>query len=80
MALLARKKSWAGQMARRSLLAGAGIVRPNDLGDAGRTPPDGVLDAVATAWTAHRIALGRARSLPEPPERDADGHPVANWH
>ncbi|MGW2628949.1 DUF429 domain-containing protein [Streptomyces chattanoogensis] len=77
---LGRKKSWAGQMARRSLLAAAGIVLPDDLGDAGRTPPDDVLDAAAAAWTAHRIARGRAHSLPDPPERDAGGRPVAIWY
>ncbi|UQA91886.1 DUF429 domain-containing protein [Streptomyces halobius] len=77
---LPRKKSWAGQMVRRSLLAAAGIVLPDDLGDAGRTPPDDVLDAAAAAWTAHRIARGRARSLPDPPERDAGGCPVAIWY
>ncbi|GAA4900602.1 DUF429 domain-containing protein [Streptomyces coeruleoprunus] len=77
---LHRKKSWAGQMARRSLLATAGIVLPDDLGDAGRTPPDDVLDAAAAAWTAHRIAHDLARSLPDPPERDAQGRPVAIWY
>ncbi|MEU9119343.1 DUF429 domain-containing protein [Streptomyces sp. NPDC048506] len=79
-ALLARKKSWAGQTTRRSLLATAGIVLPDDLGTAGHTPPDDVLDAAAAAWTAHRIARGRARPLPDPPERDADGRPVAIWY
>ncbi|MEU7061712.1 DUF429 domain-containing protein [Streptomyces sp. NPDC046197] len=75
-----RKKSWAGQMTRRSLLAAAGIVLPDELGEAGHVPPDDVLDAAATAWTAHRIALGRARSLPEPPEHDARGRPIAIWY
>ncbi|MFE7318466.1 DUF429 domain-containing protein [Streptomyces sp. NPDC057555] len=77
---LARKKSWAGQMTRRSLLATAGIVLPNELGEAGHTPPDDVLDAAAAAWTAHRIAHGRARSLPDPPEPDAVGRPIAIWY
>ncbi|MFI6764988.1 DUF429 domain-containing protein [Streptomyces sp. NPDC050355] len=63
--------------ALRSLLPGA---LPDDLGDAGRTPPDDVLDAAAAAWTAHRIACGRARSVPNPPERDAGGRPVAIWY
>ncbi|MCA6091865.1 DUF429 domain-containing protein [Streptomyces sp. SCA3-4] len=79
--LLHRKKSWAGQAARRSLLAeAAGIVLPDDLGDAGRVPPDDVLDAAAVAWTAYRIARGRARSLPDPPQHDRDGRPVAIWY
>lgn len=75
-----RKKSWAGQMARRSLLATAGILLPDDLGDAGRTPPDDVLDATAAAWTAHRLAHGRARPVPDPPEHDAHGRPIAIWY
>ncbi|MFF4601462.1 DUF429 domain-containing protein [Streptomyces sp. NPDC001339] len=80
--LLVRKKSWAGQMARRSLLAAAGIVLPDDLGDggAGSSPPDDVLDAAAAAWTAHRIARGRAHSLPDPPEHDTHGRPIAIWY
>ncbi|MGW1882292.1 DUF429 domain-containing protein [Streptomyces sp. NPDC001970] len=75
-----RKKSWAGQMARRSLLEAAGVVIPDELGDVGRVAPDDVLDAAAAAWSAHRIALGRARSLPDPPQRDGRGRPVAIWY
>nr|WP_246594095.1 DUF429 domain-containing protein [Streptomyces auratus] len=56
------------------------MVLPDDLGDAGRTPPDDVLDAAAAAWTADRIARGRARPLPNPPERTAGGCPVAIWY
>ncbi|WP_351227034.1 DUF429 domain-containing protein [Streptomyces sp. NPDC002133] len=75
-----RKKSWAGQMARRSLLEAAGVVIPDGLGDVGRVAPDDVLDAAAAAWSAHRIALRRARSLPDPPQRDARGRQVAIWY
>ncbi|TQK50130.1 putative RNase H-like nuclease [Streptomyces sp. SLBN-118] len=75
-----RKKSWAGQMARRSLLKAAGIVLPDDLGDAGRVPPDDVLDAAAAAWSAHRIAQRRAHSLPDPPQHDCRGRPIAIWY
>ncbi|MGW7366277.1 DUF429 domain-containing protein [Streptomyces sp. NPDC054841] len=74
-----RKKSWAGQMTRRSLLAAAGIVLPDDLQDAGRVPPDDVLDAAAAAWSAHRIAQGRAQCLPDPPQHDRRGRPIAIW-
>jgi predicted RNase H-like nuclease len=47
-------------------------------------PPRGVgaddlLDASACAATARRIALGTARSFPDPPERDCHGLPVAIW-
>ncbi|MYU16409.1 DUF429 domain-containing protein [Streptomyces sp. SID8361] len=73
------KKSWNGQAVRRRLLAGQGIVLPDDLGPAGRVPPDDVLDAAAAAWSARRIALGTARSLPDPPQKAA-GLPVAIWY
>ncbi|MFE3329111.1 DUF429 domain-containing protein [Streptomyces sp. NPDC059176] len=75
-----RKKSWTGQMARRSLLAAAGIALPDDLGDAGLAAPDDVLDAAAAAWSAHRIAIGCASRLPDPPEHDSHGRPVAIWY
>ncbi|MFD7441730.1 DUF429 domain-containing protein [Streptomyces sp. NPDC059909] len=75
-----RKKSWAGQMARRSLLGAAGVVVPDELGEAGRVAPDDVLDAAAAAWSAHRIAAGRARSLPDPPQYDSRGRPIAIWY
>ncbi|MFJ6636179.1 DUF429 domain-containing protein [Streptomyces sp. NPDC091376] len=75
-----RKKSWSGQMTRRSLLAAAGIVLPDDLGEAGRAQPDDVLDAAAAAWSAHRIAQGRAGCLPDPPQCDERGRPIAIWY
>ncbi|MBT2507725.1 DUF429 domain-containing protein [Streptomyces sp. ISL-98] len=75
-----RKKSWAGQMARRSLLEAAGVVLPDELGDVGRVPPDDVLDAAAAAWSAQRIAQGRAQPLPDPPQYDSRGRAVAIWY
>jgi predicted RNase H-like nuclease len=75
-----RKKSWAGQMARRSLLATTGVDLPDDLGPAGRVPPDDILDAAAAAWSAHRIAQGRAGSFPDPPQRDGRGRRLAIWY
>jgi predicted RNase H-like nuclease len=74
------KKSWAGQTARRALLAQVGIVLPDDLGEVGVVPPDDILDAAAAAWSAQRILAGRARSLPDPPELDGHGRPVAIWY
>ncbi|MET7762671.1 DUF429 domain-containing protein [Streptomyces sp. NPDC005336] len=74
------KKSWNGQAVRRRLLRDQGIVLPDDLGPAGRVPPDDVLDAAAAAWSAHRIALQAARSLPDPPETADTGLPVAIWY
>ncbi|MEU5026081.1 DUF429 domain-containing protein [Streptomyces milbemycinicus] len=74
------KKSWSGQAQRRGLLGEQGIALPDELGPAGRVPPDDVLDAAAAAWSAHRIALGTAVSLPDPPETTRDGLPVAIWY
>jgi predicted RNase H-like nuclease len=74
------KKTWSGAVRRRELLAAAGIDVPADLGAAGRMAAvDDVLDAAAAAWTARRITLGTARSLPDPPELFTDGNPAAIW-
>jgi predicted RNase H-like nuclease len=74
------KKTWAGQAERRTLLARVGIRLPDDLGPAGSAPPDDVLDAAAVAWSAHRIATGQARCLPERPQTDQHGRPIAIWY
>ena len=73
------KKTWNGQMERRALLAGAGIVLPDDLGDAGGVTADDVLDAAVAAWSARRIAADEAASLPHPPE-PISGASVAIWY
>ncbi|MGP3950077.1 DUF429 domain-containing protein [Streptomyces sp. 7N604] len=73
------KKSWNGQQVRRGLLRARGIAFPEDLGAAGRVPPDDLLDAAAAAWSADRIARGAAELLPDPPERTASGLPIAIW-
>ncbi|MDX3758443.1 DUF429 domain-containing protein [Streptomyces mirabilis] len=70
------KKTWRGQHMRRSLLAEAGIVVPDALGEADRIPADDVLDAAVAAWSAHRIALGIADRVPAVPELDAEGRVV----
>ncbi|MER7271182.1 DUF429 domain-containing protein [Micromonospora carbonacea] len=76
---LAPKKTWQGQMQRRDLLRKAGIEVPAELGPAGRAGPDDVLDAAAAAWSAHRIATGRAISYPDPPEESPAGDAIAIW-
>ncbi len=58
------KKSWSGQVARRRLLREAGIELPDDIGKAGAAGADDVLDAAACAWTAWRVARGKAERLP----------------
>jgi predicted RNase H-like nuclease len=74
----ARKTTWAGTELRRGLLAEHGIPLSGDLGrprlDAA---VDDVLDAGAAAWTARRVADGRADSIPDPPEVFSDGWPTA---
>jgi len=74
--LMYAKKTWRGQHLRRSLLAEAGIVLPDELGEADRVPADDVLDAAVAAWSAHRIAQGAAGRIPEVPELDAEGRAV----
>jgi len=60
------KKTWNGQMERRALLSKKGIELPDHLKtDAGSAPVDDLLDAAAAAWTAWRVARGKARLLPE---------------
>lgn len=75
-----KKKSWRGQRARLRVLGAHGIDIPEDLGPAvAAVPADDVLDAAAAAWSAHRIATGVAFSLPDPPQRDERGLPLAIW-
>lgn len=73
-----RKKSAGGALERLELLRRHG-VEPDALGAAAAAPLDDVLDAAACAWTAHRIATDRARSLPDEPE-ELDGRSVAIWY
>jgi len=78
--LPAGKTTWAGIEHRRELLAGAGIVLAGDLGRAGAAAGvDDILDAAAAAWSARRVATGRAISHPSPPETFSDGLPAAIW-
>jgi predicted RNase H-like nuclease len=79
--LRAGKRSWTGQEERRALLEMASIVIPTDLGRAGLVAAaDDVLDAAVAAWSGQRIASGQGRSLPDPPERDSIGRPIAIWY
>lgn len=74
------KHTWAGSEHRRQLLASAGIGIPSDLGTAGSMAAvDDVIDAGAAAWTAMRVYLGTAHSLPNPPEIFSDELPSAIW-
>ena len=72
-----RKKSAGGVVERMALLRDHGIALRR-LRAAAAAPIDDVLDAAACAWTADRIANGRASTLPDPPEV-VDGRCVAIW-
>jgi predicted RNase H-like nuclease len=67
------KHTEAGRDQRRALLNQAGIVLP----PVPRAPVTDTLDAAAVAWTARRIAAGRAVVLPGRPQRDPRGREIA---
>lgn len=60
------KKCWNGLAERRRLLERKGHLEiPDELPEAvGRVAADDILDAAVAAWTARRIAKGRAETLP----------------
>ena len=37
-------------------------------------------DAAAAAWSAHRIARGEAKSIPDPPQINQRERPIAIWY
>jgi predicted RNase H-like nuclease len=75
-----RKATWAGAEQRRQLLDSVGIRLFGDLGLTGvDASVDDVLDAAVVAWTACRVRVGDAVSLPDPPERFSDGLAAAIW-
>ncbi|MGN6569857.1 MAG: DUF429 domain-containing protein [Pseudolabrys sp.] len=65
---------------RRGLLIAAGL--PATVVEA-RAPkgagPDDLIDALACAAIARRLHAGTATPLPDPPQRDAHGLPMAIW-
>ncbi len=82
-ALRQPKRTAGGSDARRELLHGflspavcAGLLAQCDRRV---VAADDLWDAVALAWTAWRIVSGRARRLPERPERDARGLRMEMW-
>jgi predicted RNase H-like nuclease len=80
VALLHRKKTWGGAHLRRRRLVEEGIVVPDDLGEVDQVGVDDILDAAIAAWSARRIAHGKARSFPATPtQQDASGRMIAIW-
>jgi predicted RNase H-like nuclease len=69
------KHTAAGRDLRRELLSRAGIALPAD--SARLAPVTDVMDAAAVAWSAWRIAAGRAVVLPARPQHDSQGRPIA---
>jgi predicted RNase H-like nuclease len=72
------KHTAPGRELRRALLARAGIVLP--AGGPGRgapAPAADTLDAAAVAWSAWRMATGRAVTIPGRPQRDRQGREIA---
>lgn len=75
------KKSVAGALQRWELLAAQGIELPRSI-DRARLPGvalDDLFDAGALAWTALRVASGKAQSLPGEPQVFSDGWHSAIW-
>lgn len=69
-----------GRRWRYELLRSAGLDVPRDTGAGWAVPEHDLLDSAAAAWSARRVALGEARSLPDPPEIDELGRQVAIWY
>jgi predicted RNase H-like nuclease len=68
------KHTPAGRELRRELLSRAGIeLPPIPPARAPRAPVTDTLDAAAVAWSAWRIATGRAVVIPDRPQRDDRG-------
>ena len=67
------KHTAAGRDLRRDLLGLHGIAVPR----VPLAPVTDVLDAAAVAWSAWRIATGRAVTLPDRPQRDRHGLEIA---
>jgi predicted RNase H-like nuclease len=75
------KAGWNGLFERLTLLHRGGLRPARSYGGIGRAGPDDVLDATAAAWSAQRVALGQALSLPGAPRPldPATGREVAIW-
>jgi predicted RNase H-like nuclease len=72
------KHTAAGRDLRRELLSRAGIALPPESpAPARRAPLTDVMDAAAVAWSAWRIATGRAVVVPARPQRDGQGREIA---
>jgi predicted RNase H-like nuclease len=73
-ALAHGKHTAAGRDLRRRLLSRAGLEIP---GVTPAVPMTDVLDAAAVAWSARRVAAGRAVTVPAEPQRDRADREIA---
>lgn len=83
------KRTVAGRERRLACLASELGMRPEALSDRvaefvgqhsrAQLAHDDAIDALVLALVARDLQAGRARSLPEPPERDARGREMAIW-
>ncbi|HTQ92528.1 MAG TPA: DUF429 domain-containing protein [Streptosporangiaceae bacterium] len=71
------KHTAAGRERRRELLGRAGIELPQPRARIPRAPVTDTLDAAAVACSAWRIATGRAVVIPDRPQPDDQGLPIA---
>lgn len=69
----------AGLAERRALLERAGLPEGLIAGRPSGIGADDHLDALAALVVARDLAEGRARPLPDPPDRDAEGLPIVIW-
>jgi predicted RNase H-like nuclease len=78
------KKSYQGMSVRRGLIKShfgedaIQLVRQRHPTSA--VADDDIYDAFATLWTAERIRLGIAKAIPDRPEVDSCGLPMAIWY
>lgn len=63
-------RGWSALHERLTLLHEADLRPARSLGGVGRASPKDVIDATVAAWSAHRVATGQARTLPDEPPRD----------
>jgi len=82
--IIESKKSHQGMNVRLSLVSehfgdtATSLVRKRH--PAGQVADDDIYDAFAALWTAERILIGTAKSIPDQPEIDPLGLPMAMWY
>jgi predicted RNase H-like nuclease len=74
------KKTWAGMTVRRDKLFREQIFLDGVSLEVGaRCATDDMLDAGAAVWSARRILMKGARSIPAQPQRSPEGRDIAIW-